>query len=298
MIKHFISCTSHRKALIFLIISAVLWSTGGLFVKLIQWHPLAIAGVRSLIAVVLIAGIYGKYPVSYTTVEVGGAIGYSAMVTFFVIATKLTTAANAILLQYTAPIYVAILAGIFLKEKTTKIDWLSIAGVVVGMFLFFIEEVTMGNLLGNLCGIASGIGFATFVICLRRQRDGKSLHSVLLGNTITFIIGLPFIFRNLPDWLSWAGLIYLGTMQLGISYVFYTNAVARVSALEAVMVPVIEPVMNPIWVLLLIGEMPGKWPLVGGFVILSSVLGKYLWSLKHGKQAECSAAANCKNICD
>lgn len=265
-----------QKAVWFVLLAAILWSSGGLLIKSVTWHPLAIAGARSAIAAVIVAYAFRKEPIRWSGTMFLGACSYAGIVLLFVVATKLTTAANAIFLQYTAPVYVALLGGWLLGEKTTKADWVTIVIVFSGMGLFFLDKVSAGNLMGNALAIASGISFAIFVICMRKQQDNQPFASVLIGNIITFLVGLPFIPFQSVDVLNGGAVLLLGVFQLGIPYVLYTKAIQQVSALEAIMIPVVEPVLNPIWVFFLLGEQPGWWAIVGGIIILTAVTGRYV----------------------
>lgn len=256
------------KAIALLVITAVLWSMGGLLIKLINWNPIAIAGVRSAIAALLILIVIRKPKITWSFNQIGGAIAYAGTVILFVMANKMTTAANAILLQYTAPVYVAIFGAWFLKEKVKWIDWVTIFFVIGGMLLFFIDRVSAGGLAGNIIAIISGIFFAGTAMFMRKQKNESPLESIFLGNVLTALICSPFMFGSMPDASSWAGLLILGIVQLGISYILYSIAIKNVTALEAVLVPVIEPILNPIWVLIVMGEKPGVWSLVGGFIVL------------------------------
>jgi len=259
------------KAIVFLALSAILWSFGGLFIKLVSWNPMAIAGLRSFIAVLVLLA-YVRHPrFTWSFPQMGGAIAYAVTVTLFVLATKLTTAANAILLQYTAPIYVALLGAWFLGERAEWFDWIIILILIGGIALFFLDHLTVGNLLGNGFAILSGISFACLVLFLRKQKNESPIGSIILGNLLTSLVGLPFMFESMPGALSWAGLLFLGVVQLGLSYVLYSEAIKHSTALEAILIPGIEPVLNPIWVFLILGEVPGKWALVGGAIVFVSV---------------------------
>jgi len=260
-----------HKAIVFLALSAILWSFGGLFIKLVSWNPMAIAGLRSFIAVLVLLA-YVRHPrFTWSFPQMGGAIAYAVTVTLFVLATKLTTAANAILLQYTAPIYVALLGAWFLGERAEWFDWIIILILIGGIALFFLDHLTVGNLLGNGFAILSGISFACLVLFLRKQKDESPIGSIILGNLLTGLVGLPFMFESMPGALSWAGLLFLGVVQLGLSYVLYSEAIKHSAALEAILIPGIEPILNPIWVFLILGEVPGKWALVGGAIVFVSV---------------------------
>jgi drug/metabolite transporter (DMT)-like permease len=260
-----------HKAIVFLALSAILWSFGGLFIKLVSWNPMAIAGLRSFIAVLVLLA-YVRHPrFTWSFPQMGGAIAYAVTVTLFVLATKLTTAANAILLQYTAPIYVALLGAWFLGERAEWFDWIIILILIGGIALFFLDHLTVGNLLGNGFAILSGISFACLVLFLRKQKNESPIGSIILGNLLTGLVGLPFMFESMPGALSWAGLLFLGVVQLGLSYVLYSEAIKHSTALEAILIPGIEPILNPIWVFLILGEVPGKWALVGGAIVFVSV---------------------------
>ncbi|HHF09019.1 MAG TPA: EamA/RhaT family transporter [Candidatus Atribacteria bacterium] len=261
-----------------LILTALMWSTGGVLIKSISWHPLAIAGTRSAIAFLIFLFYLRRPRFTWSLPQIGGALSYAGTVALFVAATKLTTAASAILLQYSAPIYVALLSGPVLNEKTTRRDWWIICTVFGGMLLFFFDKLEGSNLLGNLLAIASGWAFALLAIFLRLQKDGSPFESVLLGNLLTALIGLPFMFRGFPfDPKSITALLLLGTFQIGLSYILYVKAVQMVTALAACLIPIIEPILNPLWVFLVIGETPGKWSLLGGALVICGVTW---WSLK------------------
>lgn len=262
------------RAIIFLLVAATLWSSGGLLIKLVSWNPVAIAGLRSLIAVLVLFVFFRHSRLSWSFSQIGGAVAYSATVTLFVMATKLTTAANAILLQYTAPVYVALLGAWFLGESTQWFDWIIIFVVIGGMVLFFFDHLTTGNLLGNGCAILSGLSFSCLILFLRKQKGESPLGSIILGNIFTGLAGVPFMFESMPSPMSWVGLIFLGVVQLGLSYVLYSEAIKHVTALEAVLIPGIEPILNPIWVFLILGEAPGKWALMGGLIVFISVTAR------------------------
>lgn len=275
------------RSIIFLVLAALLWSLGGLLIKSIKLNALAIAGARSFTAALLMLTVIRKPSLKFNRYKIGGAIAYVGTVALFVMANKLTTAATAILLQYTAPIYVALLGAWFLKERTTFMDWVTIFMVFGGMILFFIDDVGAGGMLGNIYAILSGFSFACMVLLLRKQKDASPLESVFWGNVLTAIIGLPFMFGARPDASSWVALLLLGVFQLGLSYMLYALAIKHVTALEAILIPVIEPILNPVWVFLVLGEYPGPWAFVGGFIVLSAIVGRsVLMALKAKRKTE------------
>jgi len=275
---------SKKKATVYLVISALLWSLGGVFAKLIDWNPIAIAGMRSAITAILVWAVVKKPKFNWSKAQVLGALLYATTVITYIVANKMTTAANAILLQYTAPIYVALFGMFFVKERTTKVDWITIAAVFAGMILFFIGDLDTKSMWGNFWAVISGISFAGVAITLRMQKDGSPLESVLLGNILTAIIGIPFMFQSMPTTSSWIGLVLMGTIQLGIPYILYAKAIKSVSALEATLIPVIEPVINPIWTFLIVGEVPGKWAIIGGFIVITAVTARSLFIVHYIKR--------------
>ncbi len=267
-----------------LVAVAVLWSSGGVLIKLIEWNPLAIAGMRSAITAVLIMIVVRKPKFSFSSVQIGGAICFMGTVLCFVSATKLTTAANAILLQYTAPIYTALFARRFLGEETSWVDWITIAVVLGGVALFFLDDLTIGGYYGNILALVSGVSHAWLGLFLRKQRKVSTYESILLGNILTAAIGLPFMFGASLSAADWTGLALLGVFQLGFSYILYAYAIKQVQALDAMLIFMIEPILNPIWVYFVVGESPGRWAIVGGAVVIVSVTLRSIHAL--GRRAK------------
>lgn len=260
-----------NSASLLLVLTAVLWSLGGLLIKSVNAHPLAIAGTRSAISALLIF-LYVKKPrFSWSFAQIAAALAYAFTVILFVSANKLTTAANAILIQYTAPLYVALFGAWLLKEKPKLIDWVTIAMVFGGMILFFMDGLDTRGVLGSILAALSGLSFGLFTVFMRMQKNGSPIESVLLGNILTAVIGIPFLFVAVPDGKGWACLLVLGVVQLGIPYILYSYAIKHVTALEASLIPVIEPILNPIWVFLIMGEVPGSMALLGGMIVVAAV---------------------------
>lgn len=268
---------NRSKAALLLVVVAVLWSSSGLLVKLIDWHPLAIAGMRSAVAALLLfLAAFRRLRLTWSFPQVGGALAYSALVILFVLSTKMTTAANAILLQYTAPVYTALLGAWFLKERVSKFDWGIIALVMGGMTLFFLDKLSPGNIWGNIAAVSSGIIFSCFILFMRMQKNESPLETVLLGNLLTALVSIPFMLQGAPGGAGWPALVFLGIFQLGLPFLLYSVAIKYVTALDAVLIQVIEPLLNPLWVFLVIGETPGTWALAGGLIVLGAVTGRSL----------------------
>lgn len=263
-----------RRAIWFLVIAAILFSSAGFLIKLVQLPALAVASGRSAVAAIVIWAFLRRPKFTWSATQIACAVAYCGTVLFFVIANKTTTAANAILLQYTAPVYIALFGMWFIGERTRMLDWVTIGLVLIGMTLFLLDGLSAGNLLGNGFALLSALCFAFLAMLLRKQKDSSPMESVLLGNILTALIGLPSLIASRPDGNSLLGLVLLGVFQLGIAYILFTKATQHVTALELVLIPVIEPILNPIWVALMIGEKPSLLALIGGLIVLGAVVGR------------------------
>lgn len=263
---------AHTRAVTLLVAAALCWSIGGLLIKAVAWPPLAVAGGRGLIAAVFLLLTARGLRFHFSRAQVVGALAYAACTISFCTATKLTTAANAILLQYTAPVWIALFGAWVLGEPAKRADWLAIGLVLGGMALFFADELDLTAVAGNAVAVLSGVCFAAMTMALRKQKDTSAMESVILGNVLAFLVGLPWILRApMLDTVGWAALLTLGIVQLGVSYWLYARAIKHVTALEAVLIPVIEPILNPVWVLLAMGERPSPLALAGGAIVLAAV---------------------------
>jgi drug/metabolite transporter (DMT)-like permease len=263
---------THRHAVLLLLITAVLWSLGGVLIKSIDWPSMAKAGGRSAIACVILWGWLGRPRFSWSLGQIGAALAYTATVTLFVVANDRTTAANAIFLQYTGPIYVALLSPWLLGERIRRSDWLCIAMTLAGIALFFRDQFSPRGLSGICFALLSGLSFGTMVVLLRKERDASPASALLLGNLFTAVIGLPFALGHPLPAPQAGALAVLGVVQLGIPYILYSIAIRRVTALEAVLIPALEPILNPLWVALAQHERPGAWSLIGGTLVLGAVI--------------------------
>ena len=262
-----------KNAIVLLLVAGAMWSLGGLLIKSIPWHPLAISGMRGGIAAIVIYAFSKDKKIIITFDKILAACFYTLVVTLFVVSNKLTTAGNAILLQYTAPVYVALFGYMFLGEKSTFIDWVTILILLGGLTLFFLDDLSFDGYLGNAIAILSGMSFAALTITLRKQKDNNPSDSILLGNILTLMIGLPVIMSETSFNLhSIILILVLGIIQLGVPYIFYTTAIKHVTALDAIIFPVIEPILNPILVFFILGEALGPWAFLGGSLVLGSVV--------------------------
>jgi drug/metabolite transporter (DMT)-like permease len=273
----------HHRAVLQLVGAALCWSLAGVLIKFVatSWSGLAVAGGRGAIAAIFLLLTNRGLRFHFSSIQIAAAALYAACTVLFCWATTLTTAANAILLQYTAPVWVALLSAYFLGERASRSDWIAIVVSLGGMTLFFKDGLATGHLLGDSLSLLSGICFGALVVALRRQKDGSPVESIILGNGLAFVICLPWIIPAPPlPATGWAALLALGTLQLGFSYWLYARAIRHVTALEAVLIPIIEPVLNPIWVLLFVGERPSLWALLGGVIVVAGVTFRAAISLR------------------
>jgi drug/metabolite transporter (DMT)-like permease len=271
--------TSHHaaeraRAIALLALCGLFWSTGGVLIKLVDWHPIAIWSVRSLIAAAMLCAVRRPSLRAISGAEWAAAAALAATTALFIVANKLTTAANAILIQYSAPVWIALLGTWFLGERATRLDWLTIVLVLGGIVLFFLDQLTFDHVAGNLVALGAGIAFAFHAMTLRKvaTRDVDPMRPLILGNLVAAAIGAPFVFLHAPpDATGWLGLAALGLVQQGAAYLCYAWAIRRATALEAMLIPILEPILNPVWVAIAIGEQPGRWALVGGSIVVGAV---------------------------
>jgi|TARA_S200000501_G_scaffold109095_1_gene102358 drug/metabolite transporter (DMT)-like permease len=272
---------SATSANIILIIAALMWSVGGLFIKLVDLSPVAITGTRS-IAAALVFLIYLKKPQLYLNrYFIIGVISYAAMMLLYVFSIRLTTAANAIFLEFTAPIYVVILGYYILNERITIFDILSMFVIFSGMTLFFIDELSFYGFWGNIMAAVAGVCLGVVTIMIRKEKE-SAFQIVLMGNILTALVCIPFMFAGLQETAStdWFIIFVLGIVQLGIPYILYTKALRQVQALDAILVSMIEPILNPFWVYIFVGEKMGEWALVGGVLVLSGSIGRAIIKIR------------------
>jgi drug/metabolite transporter (DMT)-like permease len=273
---------AHKKSVGLLLIAALCWSLGGVLLKSVAWPPLAVAGGRGLVAAIFLLLVCARnLRFTWSPLQLGTAVAYAGCTVLFAAANKLTTAANAILLQYTAPVWVALFGAWLLGEHAKRADWLTILAAFCGMGIFLYDGLRLHDLAGILVAIASGVCFGAMILLLRKQKDGSPIESIILGNILGFLIGLPAMWSAPPlTGGSVVALLLLGVVQLGVPYLLYARALKHVTALEAVLIPVIEPILNPIWVMLVIGEQPSPLALFGGAIVVGAVTWRAVDSLR------------------
>ncbi len=263
--------------LLYVLAAALLWSTGGLFIKWTSLSGLELSCWRSFFAIFTLAYFTRREGFGLNRLTAVASLLYACLLILFVLATKQTTAANAIFLQYTAPVYLLILEPIVYKEKFRSRDLITVLVCLGGMALFFVGQLRPQDIAGNVMALTSGLFFATYFLLLRhpRAREVNRASSAIYGNTLAVLITLPWGLASLSqitthDFLS---VSYLGVIQLGVAYTLFTLGMARgVRSLDAGIICYSEPVLNPVWVFLVLGEKPSKWALLGGTIIIVAVI--------------------------
>lgn len=256
--------------------AALLWSTGGLFIKLVPLDALGVVFWRSVLTSAVLAAILRPSRSAWRAVSPLSIAVYAGMILTFVSATKLGTAANAIFLQYTAPFYVLLLSPLVLKEPLRRLDVAAIVVALAGMSLFFVGRLEAGALAGNVLGVASGVFFAGTVLLLRREAGGAGdpIVTVILGNLLAAAIAAPLASRLALDARGLLFAAYLGVVQMGLAYFLFVRGLATVTATEASLLGMLEPTFNPVWAFLGVGERPSAWALAGGAIVLSAVAAR------------------------
>ena len=282
--KHF---SKHQQGLIAVVVAAILWSSGGLFIKLVTLTPMQISFFRCSVAAITFAIIFRKKILQYNRLTVLNSFFYAGVLFFYVIAMKKTTAANAIFLQSTAPIYVLIFEPIINKTSYDKSNFITIGICFFGMILFFLGDLTPGQLEGNIYGLMAGILFAAFFLGMKKNERKFQESSIFLGNIIVAFICVPFIFTI--DDLTFSDLwmvSFLGVFQIAIAYAFFSFGLKRVLAVEASIISMVEPVLTPFWVFIGYREVPSTATIIGGFIIIVAIsvrtiqMGKALFGRK------------------
>jgi drug/metabolite transporter (DMT)-like permease len=251
-----------------LVAAAVLWSTAGAVIKSSGLDALQIAGGRSLVAgafIFLAVREARAWPDRRVLLV---SCAYAATVVLFVIATKLTTAANAIFIQDTAPLWVLVLSPWLVGERPTRGELLAIPIFGLGLGLFFMDELAPGQGFGNVVALGSGVAFALSIMGLRTLRE-RGPAALVWGNFIAAAVALPFWGRGPAARPTDLGLVlFLGVFQLGLSYLCFSRGVTGTPAIEASLIILVEPVLNPIWTFLVAGERMGPWAIAGGGLVL------------------------------
>ena len=271
--------TKENKATLEMLLCATLWSIAGILFKLIPWNGFAVAGMRSLIAG---ATIYVSmrmmgfhYVLNRRTLIAGFFSGCTYLC--FTVSNKLTTSANAIVLQFTSPIFIIIYSAILFGKKPRKQDLAVVLFTLLGISLFFLDQLEPGYLLGNFVAIGAGMFMAGMYVAVGEIEEEERFSGILNGQALTFLVGLPFFIFTRPVITPTAilALLTLGVFQLGLSYVLYVKASKYCPPLACCLLGAIEPLLNPVWVFLFNGEKPGIFALIGAVIVIVSIT---VWS--------------------
>ena len=277
--------SENRKGPFYIVGASVLWSFGGLCIKLIPWGAMSIVGLRAILAAAVFIIYRRSVKINFTPGNILAALCLTGTTVLYVFANKLTTAAAAILLQYTAPVFIILLHLIFYGKKPKTSEAVAVGITLAGMLLFFADRLEAGGVLGNLLAIGSGLCFAGVFVC-NNKPDTDSDQSLFLGFLINSVVGLPFAFFQVTaSAVAWGSIVFLGIVQVGLAYLLFSKGIKKTPALLASLITAIEPVLNPLWVALLIGGRPGAFALAGGVIIIVTVVGYNIWSERHPANA-------------
>lgn len=280
---------TRNRAMLEMLLCAALWSIAGIFIKLIPWNSIVIAGLRSLIAGLVMFVYMRARGIGFTADRrsLAGGAALCLTLTCFVAANKLTTAANSIVLQFTAPMFIVVFSALFLKKRFSRADVLAVVLTMAGISLFFFDQLTPGHLAGNCVAIFAGMAFACYYMSLEDASESQRMSAILIAHGLTFLVGLPFTFVYPPE-LSAAPvacILVLGVVQLGIPYVLLGRASGACPPLACSLLGAVEPLLNPVWVFIFDGEAPGLWALIGGVVVVATITVWCVYGDLRGKKA-------------
>lgn len=265
---------NRKKGIYLLVLTSILWSFSGVCTKFISWNGFAVAGIRGLIAALLLLIVNRRPRLPRSGFQVAAIFSYVGLVVLLILSTKLTTAANAILLQYTAPIYSAILGYFVLKEPVTRHDITVIVLVLIGLAVFLYDGLADGRMAGNLIALLSGVCYGAMNVFMRKCDKDAPADNIFWGNLLAFVLMLPFMGRPEITAVNIGIILFMGIFQLGLAYILYSIAIPHVPALEATIITVLEPILNPVWVMLFYGEKSGIRTIIGGAIVLLAISGK------------------------
>lgn len=275
-----------NRAILEMLLCAALWSIAGIFMKKLPWNGFAVASLRSLVAglTILIYMLIKKMKVTVNKRTVIGGILTGMVYVCFSCANKLTTAANAIVLQFTSPVFIVIFSALIYRQKIKRADLITVILTLAGIALFFLDDIQTGYILGNLVSIAAGMFMAGMFMVVGVMDDDMRFSTVLFGQTFTFLVGLPFVIATGPEFnaMTVSCILILGIFQLGISYILYCRASKYCPPLACCLLGVLEPLLNPVWVMIFDGETPGIFALIGAVIVVTTIT---LWCI-YGKKDE------------
>ena len=274
-----------NKAIFEILLCSALWSIAGIFMKGIPWSGFAIAGVRSLIAlcIMLVYLRAKKLKLTLNRKSIVGGIALGGTMMLFSVANKTTTAANAIVLQFTCPIWIMLISSAAFRQKFRRADVIAVALTFLGIALFFADGLAADNTAGNIVALGSGLTFAVYYLSLGVCTEDERSSAALVGNSLTVLIGLPFLLFTHPVFTGQSVLyiLILGIFQLGIPYVLLTHASGWCPPLVCSLLGALEPLLNPVWVAIFDGEMPGLLALIGAVIVIITITA---WCIHNGRE--------------
>lgn len=254
---------------------AVLWSTAGLFIKSVPWNSMVLAGWRGLAGTLTLWAFMRmmryRVVIDRRTVTIGLCVSGTSIL--FLIANRLTTAANAIVLQYTSPVFLMVLSALLFKRRYRSLDYLTVAVTVGGIALFFCDQLTPGGMLGNILALIDGVSMGAVYLFTGESDEGRRLSGILMGLAITTVVGIPFTFAYPPvvTGASVLAVIAMGFLQLGLPYALYSLALKHCPTLACTLIASFEIILSPLWVWLFLGEMPGTFAIIGSVIIVATI---------------------------
>ena len=280
--------TASQRGTLFVAISAALYSIGGLCIKVIPWNGMSINGGRTAIALVVIGAylLWTKHPLRLNRWVALGALSVFGTNALFSLANKLTTAANAIVLQFTVPIFVMLFSALFFRKKPQKLDLAACAVVLGGILFFFLDSLEMGGGLGNFLALLSGVSYAG-VFLMNDMPDSDAISSVFWGDVLSAVTGLPFLAHE-TEFTATAvfSLVILGAFQVGVAYVLLCIGLKTTPPVTASLISGIEPVLNPILVAIFYKEAIGAYAMVGAAIVIGGGGAYNVLKLKLGAKAQ------------
>lgn len=275
MDKEVFGMSEKQRGTLYVFLAAALYSIGGLCMKVIPWSGTAINGGRTAVALVVI-GVYliaVRHPLRFNRWILLGAVSVFATNLLFSIANKMTTAANAIVLQFTVPIFVMLFSLLFFKRRPTRLDTAACIVVFGGIVFFFADSLSMGGMAGNAIALLSGITYAG-VFMMNDMPDSDAISSVFWGDVLSAVVGLPFLVRETDfSLVPVVSLLILGVFQVAVAYIFLSIGLKTTPAVTASLVSGIEPILNPILVAVFYGEEVGALALIGAAIVIIGVVG-------------------------
>lgn len=278
--------SEHGSGVLAVVLASVLWSTGGLFIKLLPFTAFTILFYRSLCAALLFGLVYRRKILLVNRLSWLASVFYALLLVSFVTATKLTTAANAIFLQYTAPVYVLLAEPLLFGLRLQRINVFTIIACVAGMTLFFSDNLQGSGGWGNVIALTSGFFLAGLLLTQRLNDRSHYTAAIFWGNILVLLVGFPsFLNAPLPTMPEAGMLAFLGFVQIGLGYLLFTYGLKHTLAIESALIAMIEPVLNPVWVWLGYGEQPSAQAIAGGLIIIAALSARIIVTERANRKA-------------